>query len=275
MNTAVFIVPALLLAAFDGAEGVEELKRELNESAGTSKASTDFDFLGHALTTADREDIWIPLIGMTVFLLGGLDDGVSEWALDENPIFGSASRAQEFSDIGRDILVGGAFLCSLVKVDKPAKSQPYGSLSFDFKGAVNFGLGKVINSGTTELLKKAIGRERPDAQSGGASPYRSLPSGHTSSAFFGASVIKNRLGSLDSFKAHENIFVFGLYGLAGAVSWARIEGGRHWTSDVLFGAAIGNFFGNYFPVGKKPGNNLHVSISPYGGGLAFGLHSKF
>jgi membrane-associated phospholipid phosphatase len=29
--------------------------------------------------------------------------------------------------------------------------------------------------------------------------------------------------------------------IAAGTSWARVEGGKHYPSDVLFGAALGNF----------------------------------
>ena len=38
----------------------------------------------------------------------------------------------------------------------------------------------------------------------------------------------------------------GLYGLAGTTAWARIEAEKHFPSDVLAGAALGNFFARFF-----------------------------
>jgi membrane-associated phospholipid phosphatase len=58
----------------------------------------------------------------------------------------------------------------------------------------------------------------------------------------------------------------GLTGLAAGTAWARVEGGVHFPSDVLAGAALGNFMGRLFQhafLGEREGLRL---------GLYFGGH---
>lgn len=97
----------------------------------------------------------------------------------------------------------------------------------------------VIAAGAiTPLLKIAVGRSRPSQTegtfvSGGAG--RSFPSGHTTQAFAVASVIASH---------YRSPWVKGaVYGLAGAVGWARMENNAHYASDVVAGALIGTLIG--------------------------------
>jgi len=61
---------------------------------------------------------------------------------------------------------------------------------------------------------------------------RSFPSGHAATSFAFASVIAHRYP--------HNIWVkLGVYGLATGVSFARVGGKKHFTSDILVGGTIG------------------------------------
>ena len=236
------------------------------------------DIVWKAYDTFKRWDIWVPLIGMAVFLAGDFDDDVSDWASDENPLFGSRTSAKDFSDIGRNSLIWGGILSSVLKINNDNKNEKAYSLALDFKGAVVGGLGLASTFAFTQLFKKTVARDRPDANLGGESPNQSFLSGHTSISFWGASVITRRVGKLQYFQDHkmaEKVLNYGMYGLAGAVAWGRVEGKRHWPSDVLFGAAIGNYFGNFFPIPKKDNHQSRFSVAPFRDGLVFRFHSRF
>jgi membrane-associated phospholipid phosphatase len=98
-------------------------------------------------------------------------------------------------------------------------------------GAV--GLATVVS----QLAKGVSGRLRPDGPGDGDEfePFtfadRSFPSGHTAAAFALATTLADDI-------RHPAATV-GLYGLAAATGLARIQQNRHWTSDVLIGAALG------------------------------------
>jgi membrane-associated phospholipid phosphatase len=93
-----------------------------------------------------------------------------------------------------------------------------------------------------ELIKFVIDRGRPYMKLeetrlvGMRTRGRSFPSGHTSQAFFLASVVLHYfdLGAAASI---------GLYGLAALVGFTRIYMGVHYPRDVLAGAVLGEVWG--------------------------------
>jgi membrane-associated phospholipid phosphatase len=74
------------------------------------------------------------------------------------------------------------------------------------------------------VLKPVVDRTRPD---GGD---QSFPSGHATSAFAGAAFLQRRYGWALGIPA---------YVVASYVGYSRVEAKRHYTSDVVAGAAIG------------------------------------
>ena len=90
---------------------------------------------------------------------------------------------------------------------------------------------------TTEILKRAVGRGRPD---GGKGPWDfdplrkrqvSFPSGHTAMAFTLATTLADEI---DGPVADVLVYTF-----AGGTALSRLYDRRHWPSDVAAGAWLG------------------------------------
>jgi len=127
----------------------------------------------------------------------------------------------------------------------------------------------------TQLLKFVVNRRRPDGSSGGAS----FPSGHTSFAFSGATLLARWWADEHDGSALGYL----LYLPATYVGVSRLEGNRHFLSDVTFGAALGALtahivwnahFGDEHHVGLF-GPRVDVGLAPVvseqGVGLALSL----
>lgn len=84
--------------------------------------------------------------------------------------------------------------------------------------------------GATYGLKTVINRERPDGSS-----EDSFPSGHTSAAFAGATLLHREIGR----RLDDPWWSWLVYLPASYVGISRMEGERHYLADVLFGAALG------------------------------------
>ncbi|KAF0218554.1 MAG: PA-phosphatase-like [Geobacteraceae bacterium] len=101
----------------------------------------------------------------------------------------------------------------------------------------------LLADAATYLLKEAIGRGRPftSGDKGSFRPFRfhsdydSMPSMHTASSFAMASVLA---------ATSENVVAkMSYYAAATFVGFSRIYQDKHWASDVVLGAAIGELCG--------------------------------
>lgn len=121
----------------------------------------------------------------------------------------------------------------------------------------------------TLLTKTVMGRGRPYKQKSQyyTSPFtfnndfNSLPSGHTTLAFAYSTVMANEI---------DNIFwKVGWYSAASLVGYARIYHNQHWLSDVLLGAAIGYFSGEFVSdYNSTAKEETQVNLFPTFNGLA-------
>ena len=194
--------------------------------------------LGAASAAAAMHPLtWAPLSAGLVFGTTGLDESLSDWATDRRPIFQSADRAAGFSDVLRGGLLAGSAASSLLAPLPPADG---GRSVIAARLAAN-----LLAYGTTRAsvdgLKAAIDRDRPNREDD-----RSLPSGHAGTAFNAAASIELNLAHADLSPGDGLAMRFGAYGLAGTTAWARLEAGKHFPSDVLVGAALGNFLARFF-----------------------------
>lgn len=100
------------------------------------------------------------------------------------------------------------------------KSQPKDQLAM-------FVIGTGIYYVTVKSMKYVINETRPNGE-----PY-SFPSGHTTTAFFGAHTLAK-----EYWEEHPGIAITG-YALAITTGILRMANNQHWASDVLMGAAMG------------------------------------
>jgi hypothetical protein len=176
---------------------------------------------------------YVPLIGAGVIAVGDFDHRISDWAVDETPLFGSTDTAKDYSDIGRSVLVAEGFGTALLTPSGEDGSEWAWAKA---KGLVVEGAAFGLMGGATDGLKSAIGRVRPDRKGDD-----SMPSGHASSAFSGMALANRNLDYID-MNRHARVGVKAAnIALATSVAWARVEGEKHYPTDVLVGAALGNF----------------------------------
>jgi membrane-associated phospholipid phosphatase len=173
---------------------------------------------------------WAPLIGAGVVSIDDWDRGISDWAVESTPLFGSTENALEASDNLKTV--------TTLAMVGTALAVPNGDGAWEWKperlvlevGAVQ------INNLLTNGLKSVTGRERPDG-----SDDRSFPSGHASQAFTRATLACRNIDHIPGLtKAWGLALKTSFQVIAAGTAWARVEGGVHYPSDVLFGAALGN-----------------------------------
>ena len=133
----------------------------------------------------------------------------------------------------------------------------------DWQGTKQFAFSYTTAIVTTHALKRIIRKERPE----GRNLFDAFPSGHTTSAFSGASFIQRRYG-----------WEYGkwAYVLAAIVGVSRMEGPDGWHDiwDVLAGATVG--VGSTY-IFTKPylKNKVQVGFSTNKGDYLIGFKYQF
>lgn len=193
----------------------------------------------HAAAVAASDPwTWAPLTGAAVIAATNSDEGISRWAQRETPVFGSPEAAIAASDRFRQISSSSAWGIFLA-----ATPQGGGNwLGVKGERASENLVGLALARSTTGLLKHTVQRERPN----GNPVHDSFPSAHSTDAFAHASLARNYNGHLQVYSPMREGMQWASNGFAFATAWGRVEGGAHYPSDVLIGAAIANFTTRFF-----------------------------
>lgn len=138
------------------------------------------------------------------------------------------SNSEILGDIFSIAIPVGAYGTSLYLDDKEGQMQFYKSYA--------------TSMATTYLLKYTLREKRPDSDN-----KDSFPSGHTSSAFAGASFLHMR------YSLEKGIIP---YLAAIFTAYSRVDSNKHHTSDVVAGAIISMLSSYYF---VTPYKNLHIT----------------
>ncbi len=178
---------------------------------------------------------WVPAAGALVLQVDDLDDDLSEWAVDHTPVFGSKSSADDGGDVIVVALVAEMALTSLAA---PKLETPCGRELHPF--LVDVGI-VGANGAIESVLKDVVTRSRPEGSS-----TSGFPSGHAMSAFTLSALSNRHLESVEMSTVLRGAAQVTNVALASGVAWSRVEASRHYPSDVLAGAALGNFFTRFF-----------------------------
>ena len=206
-----------------------------------------------------------PAVGAAIFGIGDFDKRTSAWAVKRNPVFGSVDNAQDWSDYLNIALIAetAGTLAVMPSRDDPETDSSEGSKIKDI--AVEVGAWGAA-AGATGILKRVVGRPRPGSN---RDSKRSFPSGHASTAFSLSTLSNRNIDYMNSkgtrFGGHKKAIQWGNIGLATGVAWARVEGEKHYPSDVLAGAAIGHFLTAFvydFFFGLPDDNSFDFQIIP-------------
>jgi membrane-associated phospholipid phosphatase len=151
--------------------------------------------------------------------------------------------------------------------------------------------------GLTQMVKFAVGRERPDHAlrgvpvEGDEEAYLSFWSLHAASSFYLAAFVNRDLsdylvsGPLAGASPGKRVFLgrvlpaVALYGTAGVISASRLIDQRHYFTDVFLGTALGIAAGNlayylHFDANGRPRRSEgSIQLTPVPGGI--GLAGRF
>jgi membrane-associated phospholipid phosphatase len=163
-------------------------------------------------------------VNFPLLLAGGMATASASF-LDENTREAATNQlgwSDTFETAGGP-LYSTVFVAGMFTAGRFTNSRRFRAMTYDMLDAA------VVNFTYTEILKLAVGRERPNGQDN-----KSFPSGHTSNAFAMASVVQQHYGWKIGVPA---------YALAGLMGASRIHQDKHWLSDVVAGAGLGLIVG--------------------------------
>jgi hypothetical protein len=231
----------------------------------------DLKRIPHAAYTAllDPKTL-IPAAGALVFTGNDFDEKVSSWAAKHNPIFGSKENAANASDYLLNTLYAETILTAFAT---PSGDDPENWIYWKTKGIAVELIALGATEGATDLLKNATSRTRPDG-----SDNKSFPSSHSSSSFCSATLANRNLNSIPLSDPVRIPLQVGNILLATSVAWARVEAQKHFPSDALVGAALGNFLGAFIHdafLGLPQDNGFSFTVFPLKGGARAEFYFAF
>ena len=214
------------------------------------------------VTALKSPGTWVPAAAAALVTVDDWDQKISRWAVEETPVFGSVQSARDASDSLRTATHFAMMATALAAREEYTWEWRFQRLAVEEAGTL-------INSNITDILKQATERKRPDA-----SDYASFPSSHSSRAFNYATFASRNLDFMDLGDGARRGLRIGFYTLAAGTAWARVEGEKHYPSDVLAGAALGHFMGLFLHdafLGGHTGTTLDVQMRRDGASLAVRL----
>lgn len=193
-----------------------------------------------AKRNASSPHVWVPLVGAGTIHWSGWDHKISDWANGGRGLYDDQTAADNWSDNFNNILKYEAWATTILtpSMEEDGKWSSYAVNKA--RGAAVVNLSSLSSSYTHDRLAKVAHRRRPNKLD-----YRSFPSGHSTDA--GA---RNMINSknLDYIDMSDDLR-FGIKSantlMASGTLWARLEGKRHFPSDVLCGYALGSFLSGF------------------------------
>ena len=210
----------------------------------------------------------LPLTGAVLFSLGDFDEKGSIWAQKHRPLFKTRARANRASDDYLAVLVGEALVTALVR---PAEVTAEAWSRRKARHLAAEGIAVGTTYAAIQGLKEGIGRTGPDGWKDTA-----MPSGHASGAFLFSTLSNRNLDALCQNRSLRVPLQVSNIALAAGVGWARVEGGHHFPSDVLAGAALGHFMAAFMHdvfLGRPSESTVALAFNPSteGGAVTVGI----
>jgi len=200
------------------------------------KSVPEYGFTGMKYSVTQNSNLLIlGTAGMGALLAYQFDEQIRDYTQQHRILHHRVSRFGDlYGVMGSAILLPVSIIITSKAVDDSNR---------EMKQKLEFAASALVANGvTTVILKKLIGRERPNGLND-----RSMPSGHTSQSFAVAAVVNEIYGQNAGIVA---------YLIASLVGISRINDNDHYLSDVIVGAGIGTAIGRGFAKTYK--ENIYI-----------------
>lgn len=188
---------------------------------------------GAAADAAVSPATWAPVVAAGLLQIGHADRHLSNWSSDHTPVFGSRHTAKSASDVMLGMSVA---LYGITALAAPSYQDNW--YSNKARGLAVGAGAAIATEGVVVGLKTGINRQRPDD-----SGNDSFASGHAALIAVSATMTYGPIDTLPVSDTSRFALKTLAVGLNVGTDYARVEGRKHYPSDVLVGAAIGHFIG--------------------------------
>jgi membrane-associated phospholipid phosphatase len=175
----------------------------------------------------------LPAAAAVVLGPTGLGEALSDWGVDQTPLFGSPEMARHVSDHLRWVLAAET-LGTIMATPSGRDADVWWRAKAKGLGVESLAIGATV--GATIGLKEVTNRKRPNDDDA-----YSFPSGHASSAFALSTLSNRNLDYLELAPWLRTSLQVGNILTASSIAWARVEAHAHFPADVLVGASLGHF----------------------------------
>ncbi len=194
-------------------------------------------FLEAVQVNASSPHVWGPLVGAGVIFASNTDARISNWVHHEGSVYKNVQAADNWSDNFNNIQKYEMYAMILFTPSYDEDKSFSGYLKNKLKGGFAVNIASSSSRFSVDQVRKVVHRKRPNNMD-----YKSLPSGHAAEAGSRRAIIGKGVEAIDMAPAQLKV---GINVLNTAMSmgtvWARVEGKRHYPTDVLAGYAFGSF----------------------------------
>lgn len=268
LRKLVFNIALLLLAAFTATASAEETAFIVETSNAINRLASESADLATTPFEVSNGNIVLTLgvAGATALAYTYDRDIQRKLQTNKNSVMRKATDAgtvagDPFLHLGLAALVYG----TAIAADSP-KWKKTGEM---------MGEALILADASTLIIKEAVGRGRPNTTEsrgdfkplGFKNNYDSFSSMHTASSFALASVLA---ATSDSFAMKSAYYLAATF-----ISFSRIYQNKHWASDVVFGAALGELSGRVVTAYHASKNKIALAPQTYMNGAGLALVGKW
>lgn len=204
--------------------------------------------------------VWAPLLAAGTIHLAGYDEKISQWAVKEKPLYTTKDNTSFWSDRNNNILLYEMYLSVLFT---PSMGEDESLAQYAWsktKGGLVVNLASQSTHYTRNQIAKTFRRQRPNLED-----RMSFPSGHSTEAASRNMLVSKNLDAMEINSYLRTGIKAANTTLAAGTLWARLEGQRHYPSDVLVGYALGSFLSGFiYDSLMNLDSNESISIIPFG-----------
>lgn len=189
---------------------------------------------------ASSPHVWLPLVGAGVSYFGNFDEKISHWAVEKKYVYGNQENTSLWSHKFNTVLLYEMYLSMLLTPSMDEDKSLWNYALSKGKGALVVTIASRATHYTRDEIAMFFKRERPNKLDN-----LSFPSGHSTEAGARNTLVRKNIEAMDIGRTFRTGINAINTTMAAGTLWARLEGQRHYPSDILVGYALGSFVSGF------------------------------